>query len=331
MDLDLVSRTVSQGLAGPRPKAVADAVRRVVGVPARDVFAAALAVRARTDGLVLADVDDAITSGSVVRTWAMRGALHLVDAADAGWLVALLGPRAAHGLRERRHRLGLDDARVARGTKVVAEAAVVPRTRPELLADLAAAGMALDDSRAFAQLVAHAAMAGEVVRVADRDGEPTFLRVEPVVEDEAVLLDRLALRYLDGHAPAGWEDFATWSGLPTGKAKAAFAGLYPPAARPEPPRTARLLGHSDPYLSAYRSRAFVVPSGFEERVQEGEGVVNPVVLVDGAAVGTWGLEGDEVQVAPFAILPRGVGSLLRVETGELGRFLGQPLTLRERA
>ncbi|WP_156757971.1 DNA glycosylase AlkZ-like family protein [Actinokineospora pegani] len=328
--MDLVSRSVSQGLAGQRPGSPVDAVRRIVGQPARDPFAAALAIRARTDGLVLGDVDDALTSGALVRTWAMRGALHVVAAADAAWLVALLGPRAAADLRDRRHALGLDDTRVAHGAKVLAESCVVPRTRAELLADLAESGMALDDTRAFAQLVVFTALTGQIVRVADVGGEPTFARAETCVEEEAVLLDRLASRYLAGYGPATWEDFAAWSGLPTGKAKSAFGRQYPPAAPPEPARTVRLLGPSDAYLLGYGSRVFVVPSGFEERVEQ-EGVVQPLVVVDGGTVGTWGMEGGVVQVAPFAILPRGVGALLRAEVGELGRFLGVELVLQERA
>ncbi|OLR90673.1 DNA glycosylase AlkZ-like family protein [Actinokineospora bangkokensis] len=329
--MDVVARTVAQGLAGPRGGDPVAAVRRVVGQPARDVFAAALAVRARTAGLVLSDVDDALTSGALVRTWAMRGALHVVAAEDAAWLTALLGPRASAELRDRRRALGLDDSRVAHGVKVLAESVGAgPRTRAELLSDLAASGMAVDDSRAFAQLVVHAAMTGELVRVADRDGEPAFARGQGCAEDEAVLLDRLAGRYLDGYGPAGWEDFAAWSGLPTGKAKAAVSGRFPPAAPAEPPRTVRLLGNADAFLVGYRSRVGIVPAAFDGRVVDG-GVTLPVVLVDGGVVGTWGTEGGVVEVAPFAILPRGVGALLRAEVADLGRFLGVEMVLRERA
>lgn len=171
----LVARTVAQGLAGRRAASTADAVRRVVALQAQDVRANRLAVRARTDGLTRADVDTAVASGEVVRTWAMRGTLHMLAAEDVGWVVALLGPRFAHGLRGRRSRLGLDDVLSARGAEVIAEAAREPRSRAELVEILRTEGIDLDPrTQAPAHLIAYAAMTGRIQRGPDRgDDEPT--------------------------------------------------------------------------------------------------------------------------------------------------------------
>src|SRR5919202_160971 len=73
----------------PRPAAagVAQVVREVCGVQAQDPAAAALAVRARGAGLTAAGVERArVEERSVVRTWCMRGTLHLVATEDLGWL-----------------------------------------------------------------------------------------------------------------------------------------------------------------------------------------------------------------------------------------------------
>src|SRR5262252_10288177 len=81
-------RLWSQGLAGPQCAAPADVVERVVGIQAQASAPARLAVRARRDGLVAGDVDRATGSAPpvLVRTWLMRGTLHMIRAADLDWM-----------------------------------------------------------------------------------------------------------------------------------------------------------------------------------------------------------------------------------------------------
>ncbi|HYN16580.1 MAG TPA: crosslink repair DNA glycosylase YcaQ family protein, partial [Actinomycetes bacterium] len=86
-------RMRAQRLTGRRPGDVAEVVRAVAGLQAQDTPASRLAVRPRSTGLDQAAVRRACDQDrSVVRTWAMRGTLHLVAAEDAAWLVDLLGP-----------------------------------------------------------------------------------------------------------------------------------------------------------------------------------------------------------------------------------------------
>jgi hypothetical protein len=49
----------------------------------------------------------------------------------------------------------------------------------------------------------------------------------------------------------------------------------------------RLLGAYDPYLLGWRRRDHVVAPEHARRVHPGGGVVRPVILRDGHAVGTW--------------------------------------------
>lgn len=318
----LVARTVAQGLAGRRATSTADAARRVVALQAQDVRANRLAVRARTDGLTRADVDTAVASGEVVRTWAMRGTLHMLAAEDVGWIVALLGPRFAHGLRGRRSRLGLDDDLSTRGAEVIADAAAKPRTRAELVETLRAEGIDLDPrTQAPAHLIAYAAMTGLIRRGPDRgDDEPTYVRFGdlPAV-DEPLALTRLAERYLAGHAPATAEDFATWSGLPLGKARAALKDAEEPPEPADPGRTVRLVGHFDAYLLGYRERP--VPAEHARKLQAGGGFVMPAVLVDGRAVATWRRTGGKIELEPFGTLPKGIGDAVDAEIADIARFL----------
>src|SRR5215212_6532900 len=85
-------RTRSQCLAS-RAGSALESVTRLVGVQAQDARAAVLNIRARSASIDARAIDTLIgTSRSIVRTWAMRGTLHMLAADDVHWLVKLFGP-----------------------------------------------------------------------------------------------------------------------------------------------------------------------------------------------------------------------------------------------
>lgn len=297
---------------------------------AQDTRACRLSVRARTTGLTASDVDAAVAGGEVVRTWAMRGTLHMLTAQDVGWIVALLGPRFAKGMRGRRHRLGLDDDTCARAVAALRSTLTgsTPLTRAELMAEI---GFELG-GQAPAHLLAYAAMTSVIRRgpEAAKD-EPTYVLLgehEPVERPVA----ELARRYLTGYAPASADDFAAWSGLPLGASRAAFAELgeqfepvgenrYAPTGfEPVTEEVVRLLGHFDAYLLGYRGRADAVDPAYDKRINTGGGFVMPALLVDGRVLGTW-RRGGTVEIEPFEGLPDGVADAVRAEIADVTRFL----------
>ncbi|MGH3763116.1 winged helix DNA-binding domain-containing protein [Actinophytocola sp.] len=340
-----MARAAAQGLAGTAGT-VADAVRRVVGVQAQDVRAGRLAVRVRTSGLTAHDVDDAVRTRAVVRTWAMRGTLHMVAADDFFWLGGLLGPYfAARGV-PRRRQLGLGDDLLDRAAAALETIAMEPVTRGHIVARLADHGVRLDArSQAPAHLLAHAANTGRLCRGPDTaTDEPTYVLVRewlgppPGAHDEDDALRMLAERYLRGHGPATAEDLATWSGLPVTRTRQAFGLLgdrvehVDAAGRPavmlgdgpRPGVPTRLLGHFDAYLLGYRGRDLAVPKAHQRAVQAGGGFVMPVVLGEGQAVGTWRMTStkDSIRVAVAGFGGRKLPDICN-ETADLGRFLGK--------
>jgi hypothetical protein len=355
-------RMRAQRLTGPRPREVHDVVRAVGGLQAQDTGASRLAVRARGTGLDLAAVRRACDQErSVVRTWAMRGTLHMVAAEDVRWLVGLLGPVFAAGNRRRRLQLGLDENLCERALRALPEVlGEGPLPRAELVARLAGMGVEIDPGgQAPAHLVGYAAMRGVVCRGPDLPGsdEPTYVLLDDWVgparamEPEAALAE-LTRRYLGAHGPAGPEDLAAWSGLPVGRARHAVelvAGeldevelggrrLWAPAgAAAARPRAAgpvvRLLGHFDDYLLGWRSRDLVLDPTFAGRIHAGGGWIHPALVVDGRVAGTWRARrrGDrlELTVEPFGDrLPRGTGPGLEAEAADVGRFLAVETALR---
>ncbi len=85
----------------------------------------------------------------VVRTWALRGTLHVLAAADVRWMVRLLGPVFVKAGRRRRGQLGLDDATCERALAAIEKVLTGsrPLTRAELIERLADEGMRIDPGR----------------------------------------------------------------------------------------------------------------------------------------------------------------------------------------
>jgi DNA glycosylase AlkZ-like len=271
----------------------AAAARAVVGVQAQDVRAAGLALRSRVPGLRRADVD----ASGLVRTWTVRGTVHLVDPSDLPWLHAALGAR---------NRTRFDAAMRARGDyaaavgllgDLVALLAERPLDRAALLRELAARGHPGLGQRSVNVLMPWAAAQGLVAGLPDgryRAAEPP----EPVDADLA--LATLAGRYLAGYGPAGAADLASWSGLPAGTARRALAALDRTeaagdllalpgtldAAPPAPP-AALLLAAFDTAMLGYRTREPLVAARDDRRILPGGGMLKPPVLIDGVAAGTW--------------------------------------------
>ena len=118
-----LQRMVAQRLVGPGLAGGAEVVRHLACVQAQDLPGALASVRLRTAAGGV-DVAEALATGEVVRSWPMRGTLHLVAGEDLGWMLGLTGPRLISGAAARRRALGLteDHARraedLARGALV---------------------------------------------------------------------------------------------------------------------------------------------------------------------------------------------------------------------
>lgn len=324
------ARAAANGLGAGRAGTVVGAVRHVVGVQGQDVRATRLAVRVRTEGLGHRDVDDAVSSGDVVRTWAMRGTLHLLAAEDLQWVTHAVGPYFRDRQAPRRRQLGLDDRACERGVAELEAILTEPRTRQEIVERVS---LNLE-GQAAPYLLAFAALAGVVCRGPDRGGEPTYVLVRDWVPTPGPA-GILAERYLAGFGPANPRDFAVWSGLPLTVARQQFDSirdLLEPVGdgfriRQTPPaHETRLLGHFDTFLLGYRERS--VPAAHAAVIQSGGGFVMPAVSVGGRVVGTWRLSTkDAVTVTAFTAITASVLAEVECEVADLGRFLGRPVRL----
>jgi Winged helix DNA-binding domain len=340
------ARARSQMLDG-RARDAAALVGHLVGVQAQDTRAAALSIRARTDGVEAAAVERAIaTDRSIVRLWAMRGTLHLVAAEDSRWLHDLLAPLQMPG-----EQRALDVLEVPHGERPGAVAAIRralahgPLTRAELTEALERAGIDASGRRA-AHLPRLAALEGHVCFGPPRGGKDTSVLAADWLGDRPRLardasLAELARRYVAAYGPAEPRDLAAWAGLTLRDARAGWERAAPGLAEtdggwvirgararldepaPDPPLV-RLVPAFDTYLLGYRDRGFAVAPEHAGRVWPGGGIVRATVLENGAAAGVWRLRSAGrrrvLEVEPFGE-PPAVGA----EADAIARFLGVPV------
>jgi hypothetical protein len=335
------------------PADAAEVARELCGVHAQLPASSALTLRPRTSGLRADDVERArVDERALVRTWCMRGTLHLVAADDLGWLLPLLAPTLIAAGRRRHAELGLDEDTFAKALRVIRDALAAhgPLTRAGLAERLAEHGVDPSGQR-IAHLVHRAGLEGVVCHGPDRGHEPTFVLLEDWVgalrplHREAALRE-LARRYLAAYGPAGPRDLAAWSGLAVREARTAWrlvaaelcevqvAGepAWLPASRAawlhEPAPAAplvHLLPGFDVYLLGYRDRALAVPAERQRAVWTGGGFIKPTLIVNGGAVAVWATtkrsHGLNVVVEPFQELTGEVRAGLEAEVADLGRFL----------
>jgi hypothetical protein len=354
-------RLHSQRLAAPsdRSSDPAQVVRDVFALQAQDASAANLSVRVRSTGLTVNDVERArLQDRTLVRTWALRGTLHLLATADLVWLLPYLAPRFIQSNQRRRVQLGLDDAVIARALPALRD--LLQREGPLTRAELAARLRPLDipvEGQAIAHLVGLAALEGIMCLGPDRGSKPTYAPLSnwiagdlPSPSDD--VLGWLARRYLHAYGPAGPEDLAAWAGITLSDARAGFAAqsddlievqiegsqawiLKEQAHALDQPENVsapvKLLPAFDTVLLGYRSRDWFLPAQFAERVLPGGGMLRPAVLVDGWIVGAWKSKkvkhSLQITVEPFAELTDEARAGVAAEVEDIGRFLELTTTL----
>jgi Winged helix DNA-binding domain len=333
---------------------VAAVTRAACALQAQAFDAARHQVRVRSVGVTSGAVDRAFeVERSVVRTWLMRGTLHLCAADDLRWLMDVFGPAVNQFGASRRKNLGLDDATCARAVAVIRKAlANGPMARRQIRERLVSAGVVAEPvGQLVLHLLYHAAALSIVCSGPRMGRDDSFVLVDDWVPQskgprgEAALAE-LARRYFAAYGPAGESDFAAWSGLRRNVIRAAMAAIgtdlveFPgsirglwtlgPATDANLARPAvRLLGHFDTYLLGYRLREHLGDAAAEAWIHDGGGGwIRPVICVDGWIAGGWRMDqarGEiEIKVMPFDRISRRADPAIGREVAAIGRFLERP-------
>lgn len=335
---------------------VAEVVAWFGAMQAQDYASGLWSLGARLPSVTRAEVEGALERREALRTWPMRGTIHLVPAADAGWMVEVLGERALARASRRRAYLGLEESTAERAVEVLADALAggARLTRAQCVDALSTAGIPATGQRAY-HLLWFASQRGVVCIAPHRGSEQTFVRLDEWVEhpnrpDREEALATIARRYVRSHGPVTRRDFIGWTGLTAGDADAALSAAGDSVttvdvdgremlvaadaleARPSSMPVLAMPGF-DEYLLGYKDRSLMVdPDHAQAIVPGGNGVFRATVVRAGRVVATWKrtAAGARTVVAVSPLVPLRSADRRDAEEAfdRYGHFLGVPVEVR---
>ncbi|GLK16914.1 winged helix DNA-binding domain-containing protein [Herbiconiux flava] len=296
------------------PSRVAAVARRLLATQAQDFGQGVWALGVRLPGGTRRDVLAALDHGAVVRSWPMRGTLHLIDPDDLRGFLSLTARRTVTGAAARHRGLGIDEQTVGRARDV---ATGLLRgggraTREQFTAALEGAGLEPAGQRGMhlIWLLAHEGLIcwGPMAEGGTQQALVLLDEWAPATREWSPYdsHDELLLRYVRGHGPTTLKDFCHWSKLLVSDSTAALTRirdqleevelggqryLVEAGSREGEPATAPqqlALPGFDEYLLGYRSRQPALAAEYSARVVPGEnGMFLPMLVSRGAIVGTW--------------------------------------------
>jgi DNA glycosylase AlkZ-like len=342
-----------------RPR-IGDVVDRLCGVQAQVASSAELAIRVRRETSRRGEVARALQKGHLVKTWAMRGTLHLFTPEQAGTFLSLVASGRSWERPSWVRYFGLTPRQLEalRGAVRVA-LADGPLTREELIAAVVAQrglrhlGEGLRSG--WGTLLKPLAWQGDLCFGPSQGSRVTFVlpeqastrwRALPDPDDAAPVAIEA---YVRAYGPTTVDAFGNWlAGGWFGKRKlrAWFGELteriaevdvdgerayvleedVDELASAEPSDTVRLLPGFDQYvLGSGTGDGHVVSPARRTAVSRRAGWVSPVVVVGGVVRGTWELDDDEARVTWFRESGKPPRRALRAELGRLSSIVGREL------
>jgi hypothetical protein len=329
-----------------------DVARWMLALQSQDLPGARWSLGLRLPGSTDADIERALAAGEIVRSWPMRGTLHITAPEDLGWMIDIAARRQATWAAKRRGDLEITDAHLVAAGDIAAElmAGGSAVRRDALLAAWEGRGIPTTGQRGYHLLwnLAHE----KVIVFGPPDAkQPTFALFDEWVTahrrlegDEA--LAEFATRYFRSHGPATERDFAWWAGITLGSARTGIAtaeGLerrdfdgvaHYLAAGLEPAASGvYALPGFDEYMLGYSDRSAGLPAEFAQRIVPGSnGMFLPTVVVDGQVVGTWkradSTKKSTVDLSEFTAMTAKARAGFERALGRYAQFLGRPVELR---
>jgi Winged helix DNA-binding domain len=330
-------------------------VGEIAGAQAQLMSAAELQVGVRVDCRT-SDVRDALWKDrTLVKTWLMRGTLHLIPAANLGLYTSAMRARSIKTRNSWLKFFQLSKAELMEVIAAIGEALDDrPQTREELIARVGAgrsehvlAGL----RSGWGGMLKPVARNGLLCFGPSRGQSVTFVRPERWIAgwrqldpDEALV--EVARRYFRAHGPATKQDFTRWWGSWSGVGTAAWAGLAQELApvsiegtladilesdleavtRQPLAAPVQLLPAFDPYLMGHATRHHLFTVAHASKVSRTAGWISAVVLVDGQVAGTWTHEVVKetlrLTLTPFRRVSSKTTAEVRRRVGSLAETLG---------
>jgi hypothetical protein len=322
-----------------------------------------LAMCARIEGLTPADVRDALWKRRrLVKTWAMRGTLHVLHADDYVRWQRALGAYAHHTKPGWFQRCGLAPQELDVIVAAIGRALGRRLLTRDQLADAVARVVGTSElgdilRQGWGWMLKPAAFHGQLcfgpsmganVRFARPD---VWLRRAPRPESRGGWID-LTRRFLAAYGPATRVDYSRWSGAPLAHVDETLRSLGAAVTEislagakawvltkdvaelvaAEPSGAVRLLPAFDQYvIAAYPHVHNLLSGGHRKDIFRPQGWISPVLMVDGRIDGVWSYQRNgrrlSVKIRPFVRMTRQVWDAAEGEAQRLAKFLDGELDL----
>lgn len=336
-------------------KDLAKVVAEIGGAQAQVMSAAELQIVARVDCSV-EDVRKALwKEKTLVKTWLMRGTLHLIPADDLPVYAAAMRTRWVKPSDAWLKFLGVSEPELRSLVGTIAGALNgQPMTREEVIA-MAGKGQPENVWKwlksGWGGVLKPVARQGLLCFGPSRAQNVTFVRPQEWlghwrdIEPDSALLE-VARRYLRTYGPATKTDFTRWFGNWPGAGNAAWSGLagelarvtvdgvradmlaadLPKLARVKVEQSVALLPTFDPYLMGHSNRDHLFDPKHRAKVSRTAGWISAVVLVQGQVAGTWTHRVTattmRITIEPFKALPAAVKAEIQVRAESLAEAIG---------
>ena len=275
-----------------------------------------------------AEVEAAIERREIVRTWAMRGTLHLVAAEDVHWLLKLVSPSISVYHERVSQEMDLETRTLVRAYDLMLGAMAGGQAveRRALLALLEAHG--IPSARERGRHYLHRASSdGLIAQGVMRGNNPTFFALDTLPNGRdltrAEALAELARRYFTSRGPATVPDFANWAAIPLAEARAGLEAVKTELVEDKVGSVSYWLSPSGANATTAAPSVYALPGfdefllGYKERGASLEkahysawcpgknGIFSPTIVSDGRVVGMWKrtLKRNTVQIEAAPLRP----------------------------
>ena len=336
-------------------KDLARVVGEIGGAQAQVMSAAEIQIGVRAD-CAATDVRAALWKDrKLVKTWLMRGTLHLIPAQDLPLYTAAMRTRWIKPRNAWLKFFQLTEAQWTALSETIGNAiSDEPMTREQIIA-VAGKGQSEPVRQwlkfGWGGFLKPVARAGMLCFGPSQGQNVTFVRPDlwlgnwRDVDPDTALVE-VARRYLRAYGPATKTDFARWFGTWTGVGNAAWKGLAGELApvsveglrgdllasdldrisAAPAGQSVQMLPLFDPYLMGYASRSHLVEAAHASKVSRTAGWISAVVLMDGRVAGTWThavvKQTLRITIEPFRRLPAAVTREVRSRAESLAEILG---------
>ena len=303
-------RIFNQQISKTNFKTPAEVLSWLGAIQGQDFAGAKWSIGLRLPGTTESEIEKAMDNMNIVRTWLMRGTLHIAFAKDIRWILELLSPKIIKGGAGRFRQLELDEGIFKKSRKIITKILQNKNhlTRNEIFTVLKKSGISTTGQRGI-HIIWKFALEGLICFGPLKGRQQTFVLLDEFLPETKKInreaaLSELAIKYFFSRGPATLQDFVWWSGLKLTGAKMGLDSIASQLNKEsiygqtywfktiESKITNKsgifLLPGFDEYLLGYKGKYGTLEEMHAQKICPGKnGIFNPTIVSNGQIVGIW--------------------------------------------